>query len=63
MVLSGVYTKSNRIVGFECVVLNSQHTHSFGLAEAAHAIRPLCGEVAGAKAVHVSVHPEMDGVG
>lgn len=37
--------------------LERLHTHTFGLDEAAHAIEVLGGEVAGERAVHVSVHP------
>jgi threonine dehydrogenase-like Zn-dependent dehydrogenase len=37
--------------------LEKMHTHSFGLADAALAIRTLGGDVPGEHAIHVSVHP------
>jgi threonine dehydrogenase-like Zn-dependent dehydrogenase len=37
--------------------LEKMHTHSFGLADVAHAIETLAGEVEGETAVHVSIHP------
>lgn len=38
--------------------LEKMHTHSFGLADVAHAIETLAGEVEGETAVHVSIHPD-----
>ena len=38
--------------------LEKMHTHTFGLADVAHAIETLAGEVEGETAVHVSIHPD-----
>lgn len=55
------YGDAIRIIESGRFPFESLHTHSFGLRETAQAIETLGGEVDGAKAVHVSVHPDMDG--
>jgi threonine dehydrogenase-like Zn-dependent dehydrogenase len=37
--------------------LERMHTHTFGLEDCARAIETLAGEVAGERAIHVSIHP------
>jgi threonine dehydrogenase-like Zn-dependent dehydrogenase len=52
------YTDAIAIIESGRFPLERLHTHSFGLADVAHAIETLAGEVEGENAVHVSIHPD-----
>jgi threonine dehydrogenase-like Zn-dependent dehydrogenase len=51
------YADAIRIIESGRFPLERLHTHSFGLADVAHAIETLAGEAGGETAVHVSIHP------
>jgi threonine dehydrogenase-like Zn-dependent dehydrogenase len=51
------YAEAIRIIESRRFPLEKLHTHTFGLDDTAQAMETLAGEVDGAAAVHVSVHP------
>jgi threonine dehydrogenase-like Zn-dependent dehydrogenase len=51
------YAEAIRIIESRRFPLEKLHTHTFGLHDTTLAMETLAGEVAGAAAVHVSVHP------
>jgi threonine dehydrogenase-like Zn-dependent dehydrogenase len=51
------YAEAIRIIESRRFPLEKLHTHTFGLDDTDRAMRTLAGEVDGAAAVHVSVHP------
>jgi len=51
------YADAIRIIESGRFPLEKLHTHSFGLADVAHAIETLAGEAGEETAVHVSIHP------
>jgi threonine dehydrogenase-like Zn-dependent dehydrogenase len=51
------FTRALRIIGLRPPGLERLHTHSFGLDDAAEALRMLAGDVPGSNAINIVVHP------
>ena len=51
------FTRALQTIGLRSAPLQRLHTHSFGLEDAAEALRMLAGDVPGSNAVNIVVHP------